>query len=348
MGHVHLSEIAAEVGCEWEGDEDPLISGAAGLTEAGAGDITFVADKKLLPHLAQTRAAAVVLHLDVDSPVPALRSEDPYAVFAQILARFAVRREHIFPPGIHPSALVDPSANIGKEVSLGPYAVIGAGARIGDGSALGPHVVVGPDVVIGLNCTLYPLSIVREGCILGDNVVLHAGAVIGTDGFGYLPDGDRLKKIPQIGIVELADNVEVGANSCIDRATTGRTLVGEGTKIDNLVQIGHNVTIGRNSAISAQSGVSGSCQLGDGVACGGQVGISDHVKIGDGVKIGAKTGIFQDAEPGQSLFGIPAFEVRESFKMVATLRRLPEMMERLRKLEKLLGDRKRDDGESSC
>jgi UDP-3-O-[3-hydroxymyristoyl] glucosamine N-acyltransferase len=348
MGQLRLSELAAAVGCEWEGDEDPLISGAASLLEAEAGDITFVADKKLLSHLSQTRAAAVVVHPDVDCPVPVLRTEDPYGVFARILSRFAMPREHIFPPGIHPTAVIDPSASLGKQVSLGPYVVVGAGARIGDGSALGSHVVVGPQVVIGQNCTLYPLSAVREGCILGSHVVLHAGAVIGTDGFGYLPDGDRLHKIPQIGIVELADHVEVGANSCIDRATTGCTFVGAGTKIDNLVQIGHNVTIGRSSAISAQTGVSGSCQLGDGVSCGGQVGIADHVKIADGVKIAAKTGVFKDAEPGQTLFWYPAFDMRESFKMVATLRRLPEMLERLRKLEKSLQEGKLRDKESSC
>jgi len=348
MGQLRLSEIAAEVGCEWDGDEDPLISGAAGLTEAGSGDITFVADKKLLCHLSRTRAAAVVVHPDVDSPVPVLRTEDPYGVFARILARFAVPREHIFPPGIHPTALIDSSAILGRDLAVGPYAIIGPGARIGDGCALGAHVVVGPDVVMGQRCTLYPLAMVRERCILGNSVVLHSGAIIGTDGFGYLPAGDHLTKIPQIGIVELADQVEVGANSCIDRATTGKTYIGEGTKIDNLVQVGHNVTIGRNSAISAQTGISGSCRLGDEVTCGGQVGIADHVKIADGVKIAAKTGVFKDAQAGQTLFWYPAFEMRESFKMVATLRRLPEMMERLRKIEKQLGDRAEDDEESPC
>ncbi len=348
MGPVRLSELAAAVGCAWEGDEDPVIEGVASLKEARPGDITFLADKKLLPDLTHTRAAAVVVQPGIACPVPALRAEDPYLVFARILSRFAVARERVFPPGIHPTAQIAPSVYLGEKVSVGPYAVIGEGTRIGAGSAIGPHVVVGPDVVVGEDCILYPLATVREGCILGRHVVLHTGAVIGTDGFGYLPDGEVLRKIPQVGIVVLEDDVEVGANSCIDRATTGRTVVSTGTKIDNLVQVGHNVTIGKHCALSAQTGISGSCCLGDGVTCGGQVGIADHVQIGDGAKIAAKTGIFKDVPPGRTMFWYPAFDLQEAFRMVAAVRRLPEMMDRLRKLEVRLQDGSRSGEGSQC
>ena len=269
----------------------------------------------------------------VACPVPSLRVEDPYGTFARILARFEPARERIFPPGRHPTALVDESAVVGRDVALGPYVVIGAGARIGDGCALGAHVVIGPEVELGEGCLLYPQVTVREGCRLGNRVVVHAGAVIGSDGFGYLPGPEGLTKIPQIGSVVLEDDVEIGANCCIDRATSGETVIGAGSKLDNLVQIAHNVSLGRHCAISAQTGISGSCRVGNQVTMGGQVGLADHIAVGDGVKIGAKSGLHKDVPPGMAMFGYPAFERTAAFKMVASMRRIPELIERIRRLE---------------
>ncbi len=185
---------------------------------------------------------------------------------------------------------------------------------------------------------------VRERCRLGDRVILHPGAVIGSDGFGYVPDGDGLRKVPQIGIVVLEDDVEVGANACVDRATTGVTRVGRGSKLDNLVQVGHNVTIGRACAVSAQSGISGSCTLGDGVVLGGQVGIADHRRLGDGVRVGAQSGISRDVPDGQEVFGYPAVEAGKAFRQAALVQRLPDLFQRLRELERRLQATEGDEG----
>jgi UDP-3-O-[3-hydroxymyristoyl] glucosamine N-acyltransferase len=337
MQPVRLSELAAALGMEWEGETDPLITGVAGIAEAGPGDITFVSQKAFARFLEQTRAAAVILPPGSPCKIPVLRAEDPYGAFARLLARLEPCPERIFVPGIHRTAVVDPSALLGEQISLGPYVVIGAGARIGDRCALGAHVVVGPDTVLGEDCRIYPQVTIREGCVLGRRVVLHAGVVIGSDGFGYLPGSTGLIKIPQIGRVVLEDDVEIGANCCIDRATSGDTVVGAGTKIDNLVQIGHNVTLGQHCAISAQTGISGSCRIGNRVTMGGQVGVADHIAVGDDVKLGAKSGIHKDVPPGMKMFGYPAFERTVAFKMVAIMGRLPELLQRLRKVEQALG-----------
>ncbi len=337
MPPVSLSTLAAELGCPWDGPTDPPITGAAGLDDAGAGDITFVGDRRLLPRLQQTQAAAVVLAPGVESPLPALRADEPYRLFARILARFAPPRERLFPPGVHATAVLGEGVRLGEGVSIGPWCVVGAGASIGDGTALGAGVVVGPDAAIGRDCTLHPLACVREGCRLGDRVILQSGAVIGSDGFGYLPGREGMTRIPQIGIVVLEDDVEVGANACVDRATTGRTVVGRGTKIDNLVQVAHNVRIGRHCALSAQTGVSGSCRVGDGVIMAGQVGVADHRQVGDGARLAAKSGIDRDVEAGQTVFGYPALEMKRAYRLVAHFHRLPELAERLRRVERELG-----------
>ncbi len=348
MQPVRLSKLAAEVGCEWEGEEDPLITGAAGIEAAAPGDITFVADKRHRQHLADTRAAAVILEPGTECRIPVLRADTPYAVFTRVLARFASPRERSFPPGIHPTAVVDPTAEVGEGVSLGPYCVVGAGAKIGSGSALGAHVVVGPDVIMGEGCLIYPQVTLREGCMVGRGVILHSGAVIGSDGFGYLPEPNGLRKIPQIGIVVLEDDVEIGANSCVDRATTGRTVVGAGTKIDNQVQVAHNVTIGKNCAISAQTGISGSCRIGEQVTCGGKVGVGDHISIGDGAKLAGGAGIINDVPAGSTMFWYPAFELKQAFRMLAMIKRIPELLDRLRRLESQQRDRAEQGEDPKC
>jgi len=334
-----LSEIAADIGANLAGDSDPIITGAAGIETAGPGDITFIQSRSLLPKLATTRAAAVLVKPDMECSLPALRLEDPYKGFVQLLHRFAPAREIVFPAGVHPSAVVDAEATVHESVAIGPCAVVAAGAIIGAGSALGPHVVVGAETVIGENCLLYAGAIVRERCVLGDQVTLQAGAVIGSDGFGYIPGEHGMVRVPQIGRVVLEDGVEVGANACIDRATTGDTVIGAGTKLDNLVQIAHNVQVGQHCALSAQCGIAGSSQIGDGVQMGGQVGIGDHLQVGDEARLAGKSGIWRNIPAGQTTFGYPAFERRETLQMVANVRKLPDLIKRIGKLEDRLLDR---------
>ena len=336
MRSFRLSELAEELDAAWDGDCDPDITGVAGLDTAGPGDITFLGQKRLRDLLERSQAAAVVAAPGVDCPVPALRAEDPQAVFVRVMALFSPPLEVQFPPGIHPTALLDRSASVGEQVAIGPYSVVGAGSRIGDGTALGPHVVIGQDVEIGRDCRFYAQVSIREGCVLGNGVILHSGVVIGSDGFGFLAGAEGRTKIPQIGRVVLEDGVEIGANSCVDRATSGETVIGAGTKIDNLVQIAHNVAIGPHCVISAQTGIAGSCQIGSRVAMGGQVGIGDHRQVGDGAQLAAKSGVHRDVPAGRTVFGYPAFERREAFRMVANVRKLPELLARLHRLEEAL------------
>ncbi|MFH1845777.1 MAG: UDP-3-O-(3-hydroxymyristoyl)glucosamine N-acyltransferase [bacterium] len=340
MPSFRLSELATVIGADLAGDSDPVISGVASIEAAGPGDITFINKKSLLPNLEVTRASAVLVPPDVECSLPVLRLEDPYAGFVQILQRFAPAREVLFPAGVHPSAVIDAEARIHESVAIGPCAVVAAGAIIGAGSALGPHVIVGAETVIGENCLLYAGAIVRERCVLGREVILQAGAVIGSDGFGYIPGTNGMERVPQIGRVVLEDGVEVGANACIDRATTGDTVIGAGTKIDNLVQIAHNVQVGRHCALSAQCGIAGSCRIGDGVQMGGQVGIGDHLEVGAEAKLAGKSGIWRNIPAGQITLGYPAFERKATLQMVANVRKLPDLMKRLGKLEdRLLGNK---------
>jgi UDP-3-O-[3-hydroxymyristoyl] glucosamine N-acyltransferase len=336
-----LSELAARLGLEWEGSADPLIVLPAGFTEAGPGAITF-AEGAFETELGNSGAVALILRPGIACDRPVLRAEHPRAAFTRILALFAPDPGRIFPAGCHPSAVIDPEATLGPDVRLGPGAVVGRGARLGRDVRLGPHAVVEADAVLGDGCVLYAGALVRERCVLGARVVLHPGAVVGSDGFGYHPGPQGLVKIPQIGIVVLEDDVEVGANTCIDRATTGETRVGAGTKLDNLVQVAHNVLIGSHTAVSAQCGISGSCVVGRGVILGGQVGVADHLELGDGCKVAAKSGITRDVPAGQSVFGYPAVEFRRGFKLVALTHKLPELFKRLARLERLVGSGQAD------
>lgn len=328
-----LSEVAAWVGGRVIGSEDPEITGVAGIEDAGPGDLTFLARENLSGKLQACRASAIIVGEDTAVELPAVRVADPYSAFAEVLSRLATAWDVLFPPGIHPTAVVAPDAEVEAAAAIGAYCVIGSGAVIGQGTRLGNHVVIGPGVTIGLDGLIYSSVTIREGCRLHDRVMVHSGAVIGSDGFGFLPTPAGLKKIPQIGIVVLEDDVEIGAGTCVDRATTGQTVIGRGTKIDNQVQIGHNVRIGANCAISAQTGISGSCTLGDQVTTGGQVGIGDHIEVGAGVKIAGRSGLIRDVPAGTSLFGYPALEFQEGFRIAGAMRRLPELLRRVRRLE---------------
>jgi UDP-3-O-[3-hydroxymyristoyl] glucosamine N-acyltransferase len=334
MKALLLSEVADLLGGELVGTDDPEITGAAGIEDAGPGDLTFLARRKFGDAVAASRATAVIVGPGQQVDRPAIRVSDPYGAFATFLERWLPDLDRIFPVGIHPTAVIEPGADVTAAASIGPYSVIGPGTVVGEGSRLGAHVILGCDVTVGRDCLLYAGVTVREDCRLGDRVIIHSGVVIGSDGFGYLPAPKMIRKIPQVGVVEIQDDVEIGAGSCVDRATTGRTVVGVGSKIDNLVQIGHNVRLGAMCSLSAQTGIAGSCTLDDGVIAGGQVGIADHLKIGSGVKIGAQSGIAKDVPAGQNVFGSPALDVVETFRMFAALRKLPELLRRVSQLEK--------------
>jgi UDP-3-O-[3-hydroxymyristoyl] glucosamine N-acyltransferase len=328
-----LVELAERVSGTLEGAPDVAIHGAAGLDDAGPGDITFLAHRKYTSRLATTRASAVIAPPGIACPngIAVIRAKDPYVAMAKLLALFEPTwREE--PPGVHPTAIVAPSA-LEEGVRVGPYAVVEDGVRVGEGTRIRAHVFVSSAAVLGRSVVLHPRVFVGSGCVLGDRVTVHPGAVIGADGFGYARDDGAWKKIPQIGIVEIEDDVEIGANACIDRATLGRTRIGRGTKIDNLVQIAHNVAIDEQGALAAQAGVAGSTRIGKRVRLGGQAGVIGHIAIGDDVSIGAQAGVIGDVPAGETVSGYPARPHREALRVEAELRRLPELIRRVRALE---------------
>jgi len=333
MQALNLSEVASRVGGKLVGGEDPVITGLASIDDAGPGDLTFVNRHSRTDALDGCGAAAVLVGPEHEVELPAVRVDDPYGAFATLLELLQTDPDRLFPPLVHATAVVPADAVLGQGVAIGPYSVLGAGVVIGAGTRLGAHVILGCDSVVGKDCLIHSGVTVREGILIGDRVIVHSGAVIGSDGFGYLPGPEGIRKVPQVGIVEIQDQVEVGANVCIDRATTGRTVIGAGTKIDNQVQIGHNVILGKHCSLSAQTGIAGSSQLGDRVIAGGQVGVGDHIRIGADVRIGGQSGIIGDVPDGKTLFGTPALERGESFRLQAFLRKLPDLLQRVDRLE---------------
>lgn len=322
---MRLSELAALVGGRLEGDAPPdaEITGVSSLHDALPGDVSFLANPKYAKQLAATKATAVLVREDCDLPPPEaggalMRVESPDLAFAKAVPLFT-KPAIVRAPGVHPSAVVDPTARLGRDVYVGPLAVIGPGAVVGDRCVIEAHAVVADEAVLGEDCHLYPMVSIRERCRLGNRVTIHNGTVIGADGFGYNtkvgPDGIRVEKIPQLGNVEIGDDVEIGANAAIDRARFGSTVIGPYTKIDNLVQIGHNVRTGPYCGIVSQVGIAGSTHLGTGVMIWGQAGLAGHLEIGDRVEILAHAGVAGDLrEPGQYL-GSPAVPKREAIRV---------------------------------
>ena len=327
-----LNELAGRLGGHWREGADPLVTGAASLADAGPGDLSFVAGPERLAEALASAAGAFLVPAGLDLDRPSIVVDRPYEAFARFLALRLPDPDRLYPPGVHATAVIHPEAEVAAG-SVGPYCVVGAGARIGAGCRLGPHVTVGCDAVLGRDCVIHAQVTIREGCLLGDRVIVHAGTVVGADGFGYLAGPNGQVKIPQVGIVEVQDDVELGALVTIDRATTGRTVIGAGSKLDNQVHVAHNVRIGRHCALSAQTGIAGSCTLGNGVITGGQVGIADHLEVGDGARIGAQAGVIKDVPARAAMFGYPALDFQESFRITAALRRLPAALARLRALE---------------
>lgn len=332
-----LGEIASAIGGEFDGDKALEITGVASLAEATPSELSFFYHPRYLNALRQTHAAAVIVPADFSEEIGSavIRAQDPAKAFEQIALRFAPK-PITFAPGIHPSAVIAATAKIGARVSVQPHVVIEAGAQIGDDTIIGAGCYIGHEVVIGAKCFLYPRVTIRERCQLGARVILHSGVVIGADGFGFEMTASGQQKVPQFGIVQLDDDVEVGANSTIDRARFGRTWVQKSAKIDNHVQIAHNVIIGENTVIAAQSAIAGSTRLGSRVMVGGQAGFAGHLEIGDGTMIGAQAGVGKNIHGGV-WSDSPAVPLRESRKAKAWNNRIGEMLQRLKALERKLG-----------
>lgn len=332
MDSVTLGELAERLACRLEGDGTLEIRGIRPLETAGPAELVFVADAAHLARLAECRAGAVLLGESLPpADRPALRTPTPHLAFARALAFFHPAPG--VPPGVHPTALVAPDAAIDPAAAVGPLCVVEAGARIGAGSHLVAQVYVGAGARIGAACRIYPQVALGAGVEVGDRVILHSGVVIGADGYGYAREGARCVKIPQVGRVVLEDDVEIGANTTVDRATLGETRIGRGTKIDNLVQIGHNVRIGEDTVIVSQVGVSGSARIGSRVTLAGQAGIVDHVSIGDGAIVGAQAGVPKDVPAGGVVLGSPALPHMEFKRQQAILARLPELRRAVQALE---------------
>jgi UDP-3-O-[3-hydroxymyristoyl] glucosamine N-acyltransferase len=306
----------------------------AGIEEAAPGDLTFLGHARYRPALEETRASAILAPPGIPCPprLAVVRVRDPYRALQLILQWFDPGPP-LVAPGVHPTAVVHPSAELGEGVGIGPLAVVEAGARVGARTAVGAGCYVGEAAVLGEDCYLHPHAYVGRRCVLGDRVILQPAAVVGSDGFGYAFVEGRYRRIPQIGIVVIGDDVEIGANACIDRATLGATRVERGTKIDNLVQVAHNVAIAEDSALAAQSGVAGSTRLGKRVRLGGQAGVIGHIRVGDGAQVGAQAGVIGDVPPGVTVSGYPARPHREALRAEAALRRLPDLARRVRALE---------------
>jgi UDP-3-O-[3-hydroxymyristoyl] glucosamine N-acyltransferase len=334
-GGFTLGELAKALGATLEGDARRLVTGVAPLDSAGPEQVSFLTHPRYTDLARSSRAGAFVADVKVTGlPAPVLRVRAPEQALVDLLNLFHPPAATV--PGIHRTAMVAPDAHVDPTASVGAQAVIEAGARIGARVRVSPLVYVGPGVEIGEDSSVGPHVVLLAGVRLGCRVLVHPGAVLGADGFGFAFDGAQHRKIPQTGGVVIEDDVEIGANTTIDRATFGDTIVHRGTKIDNLVQIGHNVEIGEHSILVSQVGVSGSSRLGRGVVLAGQVGVADHVTIGDGALVGAQAGVPADLEAGGKYLGTPARPMLESKRIMAAETRLPELLRRVRALERAL------------
>ena len=335
-----LAELAARVEGQVVGDGGVAVGRVAPLEDAGPGDVSFFSNKKYRPAFEACRASAVVVEPEEDVPPgrTVLKARNAYLAFAKISTLF--HPPPLAVPDVAAQAFVHPTAHVDPSAEVMPFAYVGADAVVGARTILHPGVHLGAGARLGEDCLLWPNVVVREGCVVGNRVILQPGCVIGSDGFGFAfdPEGDgsgpRHYKVPQIGNVIVEDDVELGANVCVDRATLGSTVVGRGVQVDNLVQIAHNVQVGPLSILVAQVGIAGSTKLGAGVIAAGQVGIIGHLTIGDGAKLGAQCGVIGDVEAGATLLGSPAVDKGEHLRAQVAVRRVPELLKKVRELEK--------------
>lgn len=334
-----VDEIARVIHGVVEGDGTIEITHACEITAGSPGGITFLSDSKYEPFLAESPASAVIARAGIDThDKAAIRVEHPDQAFAELLA-------YLYPetspsPGIHPTAVIGPDVQLGREVVVGPHVVIGSGVKIGDGSIIRAGVCIGVEASIGRAVRLYENVVIYDKTQVGNEVIIHSGAVIGADGYGYVTQQDQHHKIPQVGRVVIADRVEIGANSTVDRGTLGDTVIGEGTKLDNLVHIAHNVKVGRGCLFAGMAGVAGSTTIGDFVTLAGQVGVSDHLTVGDRVVVAAKSAVMQSVPAGQFYAGNPAVEHPLWLRQYGAVKKLPELLQRVRDLETRLSKMK--------
>ncbi len=348
---MKLSKIAEITGGRLLGNPDVEITGASGIKEAESGHITFFADRRNevdspkgkinMEHVFTTKASAIILREEIKGlSKDMLLVDNPAFAFARVIEAFYKQPYRAL--GVSEKAIIEKDVTLGKEITIYPFVYIGSRSVIGDRTSIFPNVYIGEDVSIGEETIIYPNVTIRENVKIGKRVIVHPGAVIGADGFGYVRYKGKHHKMPQVGSVVVEDDVEIGANVTIDRATTGKTIIGAGTKIDNLVQIGHNVRIGKNCIIVAQVGIGGSSEIGDETILGGQAGIRDHVKLGKGVMAGARAGILHDIPDGQVVSGYPAISHKEWLRAQGIYSKLPEYIRRLQRLERAKTDKGSD------
>ena len=325
------------------GDENATVHTFAKIEEGIPGAISFLSNPKYTSYIYDTQSSIVLVNKDFEPEreikATLIKVDNAYESLAQLMTLY--EQSHPKRTGIDPLAYVAPTAKIGENVYLAPFACVGDHAEVGDNTELHPHATVGRNAKVGKNCILYTNSNVYHDCIVGDNCILHSGSVIGADGFGFAPTPNGYDKIPQIGIAILEDDVEIGANTCVDRATMGATIIRKGVKLDNLIQVAHNVEIGSNTVIASQTGIAGSTKVGEWCMFGGQVGIAGHIKIGDKVNLGAQSGVPGSIKSGQSLIGTPPIEMKNFFKSSAVFKKLPEMYMELNNLKKELEELKK-------
>lgn len=329
-------QIASFIGGKVEGDENATVHTFAKIEEGKPGAISFLSNPKYTHYIYNTKSTIVLVNADVElsQPVQAtlIRVDNAYECVAKLLQLYQASLPK--KTGVSPLAFVSDKAKVGSGCYIGAFAYIGDGTVIGDNTQIHPHAVVEDGVTIGSGCIIYPNVTIYDGCKLGNNVTIHAGSVIGADGFGFAPNAEGYDKIPQIGIVTIEDNVEIGANTCVDRSTMGTTIIRKGVKLDNLVQIAHNVEVGENTVMSAQVGVAGSTKIGKWCMFGGQVGISGHISIGDKTFLGAQSGVPGNIKGDTTLIGTPPMEPKAYFKSIALTRKLPEIYKQLNELQK--------------
>lgn len=329
-------QIAELIKGRVEGDKDAKVSSFAKIEEGHEGAISFLSNKKYLHYIYETKSSVVLvdesLALEKNVNCTLIRVKSAYEAVAQLLQLYESMKPR--KRGISDLAFIDPTAAIGEDCYIGPFAYIGPKCVIGDNSIIHPHAALGDNVIVGKNTEIHSNAVIYHDCKVGNRCILHAGCVIGADGFGFAPSENGYDKIPQIGIVTIEDDVEIGANTCVDRSTMGSTFIRNGVKLDNLVQIAHNTDIGANTVMSSQVGVAGSTKVGEWCMFGGQVGISGHITIGNKVMLGAQSGVPGSIKDGQQLIGTPPMEMRSYFKSQAIFRRLPEMYNEINKLRK--------------
>ncbi len=333
-------QIAEFIGGKVEGNENACVHTFAKIEEGVEGAISFLSNPKYIHHIYDTKSSIVLVNNDMEFDqevnTTLIRVDNAYESVAKLLQLY----ESVKPKksGISSKAAISPNAQFGENVYIGDFAVVGDGAIVGNNVRIYPNTVVGDGVRIGDNCLIYPNVTIYDGCRLGNNVTIHAGSVIGADGFGFAPSTDGYEKIPQIGIVIIEDDVEIGANTCVDRSTMGATVIHKGVKLDNLIQVAHNVEIGENTVMSAQVGISGSTKIGSWCMFGGQVGLAGHITVGDKTNLGAKTGVISSLKGGETLIGAPAMDVKQFFRAQAIMRKLPEMYKQLNDMQKQLDE----------